>query len=161
MTPDEITPITALRGQRMNQAGAVAATAAFAGGGLLTQTVIVPLWRAMDPPTFQRSFKRAGPATGATLFPLEVTSVVLLASAVRSAGGNWRWWAAACGFMVGTVALLPAYFAPANRALLNDDFPPEEVPDELATWNRWNWFRTGLSLLATALSGVALATGEE
>lgn len=57
---------------------AVAVTSAFAGGALLTQTVIVPHWREMDPAEFLSEFASSGPATGATVFPFEVASVVLL-----------------------------------------------------------------------------------
>ncbi len=59
--------------------------------------------------------------------------------------------------MVGTIVLLPAYFAGANIALLDPDFPLEAVAAELTSWYRWNWVRTGLAVTATALSCVALA----
>lgn len=145
-------------------AAAVATTAAFAGGGLLTQTVLVPSWRAMDPAAFLPHFAKYGPATGATLFPLELTSTVLLgrvaslASKQRRPGR--RAWVLATGCMVGTLALLPVYFAGTNRALLDPDFPVEDVPGELRTWYAWNWLRTGLALLATVLSGAAHGSGE-
>jgi hypothetical protein len=150
------------RGAAVAPAAAVAATAAFAGGGLLTQTVIVPHWRSMDPAEFLRRFPRSGPATGATLFPIEVASVALLARTMRTANrqGGRLGWVLAFGCMLGTVALLPAHFARANRAMLATGFPPDDVPAELTTWNRWNWLRTGLALIATAVSTVTLASAD-
>lgn len=63
---------TSGRTARIIDTTAVAATSAFAGGALLTQTVIVPYWRAMDPVAFLSHFAISGPATGATVFPFEV-----------------------------------------------------------------------------------------
>ncbi|GCE43591.1 hypothetical protein Rhow_007821 [Rhodococcus wratislaviensis] len=40
--------------------------------------MIVPHWREMDPAEFLSEFTSSGPATGATVFPFEVASVVLL-----------------------------------------------------------------------------------
>jgi len=140
---------------------AVAATAAFAGGALLTQTVIVPQWRAMDPVAFLSQFASYGPATGATVFPFEAASVVLLsittyATVKRHRPGRLAWALATAG-MVGTLLLLPLYFVHANLAMLEPTFPPQAVHAELATWYRWNWVRTGLALVSAALACVALA----
>jgi hypothetical protein len=163
MTRSRPLPDTGRRHAAVAPAAAVAATAAFAGGGLLTQTVIVPHWRAMDPAEFLRRFARSGPATGATLFPIEVASVALLARTMRTASrqGGQLGWALAFGCMLGTVTLLPVYFARANRAMLTSGFPPDDVPAELTTWNRWNWLRTGLALVATAVSTITLANTNE
>lgn len=57
---------------------AVATTAAFAGGGLLSQVVVVPSWREIDPTVFLQRFPVYGPAMGMILFPIEMASVVLL-----------------------------------------------------------------------------------
>lgn len=69
---------TGTRSVNVIAVGAVAATAAFAGGGLLTQTVLVPLWQRTDAAAFLALFRTSGPVTGATLFPIEVISTVLL-----------------------------------------------------------------------------------
>lgn len=149
------------RAHRATAAAALAFTGAFAGGGLLTQTVIVPHWRALDPAAFLSHFASYGPATGATLFPIEVASVVLLAAATylsRGRSGQTPW-ALATAAMVGTLLLLPIYFVGANLALLEPGFPPAAVAGELAAWYGWNWVRTGLGMAATVLCTVALATG--
>jgi len=142
-------------------AAGIATTAAFAGGGLLTQTVVVRQWQSMDPATFLTHFRTYGPATGATLFPIEVASVLLLGrttySTIKRRGPRGSVWACATGCMVGTVLLLPIHFARANRALLDPDFPLQEVPRELTAWYAWNWLRTGLALLASGLACTALA----
>lgn len=137
---------------------AVATTAAFTAGGLLTQTVIVPTWRSMAPAVFLTNFRTYGPITGATLFPIEVASTVLLAPATYTAGAGRRrgTLALATASMTGTILLLPIHFARANRKLLNPDCPPQAVPAELAAWSAWNWARTGLAVLATGLSCAAL-----
>lgn len=139
---------------------AVATTAAFAAGGLLTQTVVVPTWQGMEPRAFLAHFRRYGPITGATLFPIELTSTLLLAGATSSAVRRREparvTWALATAAMIGTVLLLPIHFAPANRALLDPDFPVQDVPSELRAWRSWNWARTGLAVLATGLSCAAL-----
>jgi hypothetical protein len=148
---------------RVLEAGAVATTSAFAGGALLSQTVVVPTWRAMDPAVFLHQFGTSGPATGATVFPFELASVVLLGVTTyrtvkrRRPGGLV--WALATASMVGTLLLVPIYFWHANTAMLDPDFPPEAVPAALTAWNAWNWARTGLGLAAAALALAAHAAG--
>lgn len=140
-------------------ATAVAATSAFAGGALLTQTVIVPRWRAMDPAAFLAQFPIDGPATGATVFPFEIASVVLLCVTTYTTAKSHRpgrvAWALATAGMVGTLVLL-IYFVPANLAMLDPAFPPQAVPAELTSWYRWNWVRAGLGLVSAALTCIAL-----
>ena len=139
---------------------AVAATSAFAGGALLTQTVIIPHWRAMDPATFLPHFATYGPATGATVFPFEVASVLLLGITTYATAKNHRpgrlAWALATLGMIGTFLLLPIYFAGANLAMLDPAFPPQAVHAELTAWSRWNWVRAGLGLVSAALACIAL-----
>jgi hypothetical protein len=139
---------------------AVATTAAFAGGGLVAQTVVVPQWRSMDPRAFLDHFGTYGPALGATLFPLEVISTLALAGttflAVRNRSVARAWWAVATACMVGTLVLLPIYFAGANVGMLSEGFSVENVPGELAAWNAWNWARTGLGLMAAVLCCFAI-----
>lgn len=151
------------RAIRIVETAAIAATAAFAGGGLLTQTVIVPHWRDMDPAAFLPHFAIYGPATGATLFPIEVAAVLLLGITTYSNARNRRpgrlTWALATAGMVATVVLLPVYFAGANLAMLDPAFPPQAVAAELTAWYRWNWVRTGLAVLATVLCCAALTAG--
>jgi hypothetical protein len=142
----------------------VAATSAFAVGCVLTQAVTVPMWRRMEPAAFLERFATTGPATGAVLFPVEIASVGLLATATASVARRREpgrlLLAAATGAMAGTVLLLPAYFARANAAFLRPGFPTEAVAAELAAWNRWNWVRTGLAVAATALSGAAAVSSD-
>jgi hypothetical protein len=142
---------------------AVAVTSAFAGGGLLAQTVIVPTWRAMEPTAFLSHFGVYGPVTGATVFPFEAASVVLLGittyRAVRSHRRGRLAWTLATVAMVGTLLLLPIYFVPTNLALLDPAFPPSAVPAELAAWYRWDWVRAGLGLASAVLACVALTAG--
>jgi uncharacterized membrane protein len=120
----------------------------------------------MDPAAFLPHFATAGPTTGAVLFPTELASVLLLGAAaytsVKRGGPASSLWSLATSGMVGTVVLLPVYFARANAAMLAPDFPVHAVPRELTAWHRWNWVRTGLALTATALSCIALAVnGDE
>jgi len=157
--PHDPTPDTARAVPPTLTAG-VACTAAFAAGCTLTQAVIVPTWRRMQPEVFLEEIATAGPATGAVLFPVEVAAVGLLGiatvAAVRRRRPGGLVLAAATVAMVGTVLLLPAFFAGANAAFLRPDFPADAVPAALADWNRWNWIRTGLGVAATVL-GVASA----
>lgn len=141
---------------------AVAAASAFAGAALLSQTVVVPSWRATPPAEFLRHFPRYGPATGLTVFPFEVAAMLSLGVATWRA---WRQrrpgksaWAAATAGMAGTFVLL-VYFVPANLALLGATYHPGSVPGALATWNRWNWLRTGLGLASACVAAAALRTG--
>lgn len=142
------------------QGAALAATAAFAGGGLLTQTVVVPTWQGMDPRAFLPHFRTYGPRTGATLLPIEIAATALLARttlrSVRQHSPTRATWSLATASMLGTLMLLPLHFVRANRAMLDPDFPPQDVPAELRAWRSWNWTRTGLAVLATGLSGAAL-----
>jgi hypothetical protein len=148
------------RTARIVDTTAVAVTSAFAGGALLTQTVIVPHWRAMDPAAFLPHFAIYGPATGATVFPFEVASVLLLGSATYSTVKSHRpgrlAWALATSAMVGTFLLLPIYFVGANLAMLDPAFPPQAVHAELTAWYHWNWVRTGLGLASATLACSAL-----
>lgn len=131
-----------------------ATTAAFAGGALLTQTVIVPSWRAAPPATFLARFATEGPVTGATVFPFELASLVLVVAATVTAVKHrdpvWPWGAATV-CLAGTFAML-GYFVPANLALLGPGFPPGEVPAALAEWNRWDWVRAGLGVAAAVFT---------
>ena len=151
------------RAVRVVEAGAVATTSAFAGGALLSQTVIVPNWRAMDPTVFLAHFGTSGPATGATLFPFELASVLLLGittyRAVRRRRTARYVWAIATASMIGSLLLVPIYFWHANAAMLDPSFPLQAVPAELTAWYGWNWARTALGLLAAALTWAALAAG--
>ncbi|HEX6446069.1 MAG TPA: hypothetical protein VF053_13330 [Streptosporangiales bacterium] len=140
---------------------AVATASVFAGGALLTQTVVVPHWRALDPAAFHARFAVEGPASGATVFPFELAAVVLLAvttwSAVRNREPRRLLWALATGCMLGTLLVL-AYFVPADLALLGHGIPPDALPAQLAVWYRWNWVRTGLGLASAALACAAATT---
>jgi hypothetical protein len=143
----------------------VATTSAFAGGALLTQTVIVPTWRAMSPVAFLDNFAVSGPVTGATVFPFEAASIVLLAFTTYSTLRNHRpgrlTWALSTAAMAGTLLLLPIYFVRANLAMLDPAFPPSAAAAELTTWYEWNWVRTGLGITSAVLACVALAAGRE
>jgi len=145
-------------------AAAIAATGAFAGGGLLTQTVLVPHWLELDPAEFLAHFKKYGPATGATLFPIELLATLLLGivlvSAIRSRSRGRLAWGIAVSSMVGTVLLLPIYFLGANDALLSRTVPLYEVGSAIRSWYLWNWVRTGLAMLAVISSCVALGAAD-
>ena len=156
-------PVTSERAARIIGATGLAATSAFAGGALLTQTAIVPYWRAMEPAAFLAHFATYGPATGATVFPFEVASVLLLGAStyttVRSRRPGRLAWALATSAMVGTFLLLPIYFLPANLAMLDPAFPHQAVAAELTRWYRWDWVRAGLGLASAALACIALIAG--
>lgn len=141
---------------------AIAASGAFAGGGLLTQTVIAPSWRRMAPTEVPEWFRTSGAALGGTLFPVEIAAAVLLGGVVWPACRN-RWpgrlaWVLACGCMAVTVLMFPLYFAGANRTLLDPGLDPHEVGGAVDGWYRWNWVRTGLALAAVTLAMVGEAT---
>ena len=120
---------------RIVRAAALACAAAFAGGGLLTQTAIVPFWRAMEPTAFLDSFATYGPATGATLVPSRAPLCCaaghrrLHDGAPPRAGASRLDRALLC--MVATVLLLPLYFGDANEAFLGRT---TAVADALAVW---------------------------
>lgn len=139
---------------------AVASAAAFAGGGLVTQMVIVPYWQAMAPTAFLASFATDGPATGAALFPIAVFAVVLLSlaaySTVRGGGPGRLFWIGALLCMVATFLLLPWYFAGANDGFINRTIVEDDVAGELRSWYAWNWVRTGLAFLAVVLGSIGL-----
>jgi hypothetical protein len=139
---------------------AVATTAAFAGGALLSQTVVVPRWRSLPAAEFLARFPLEGPVTGATVFPFELASAVLLAisaaGALRRHRAGRRAWLLAAAGMAGTLLLL-AYFVPTNLALLDPAFPPRAVPATLAAWYAWNWARTGLGVASAVLAGIGLS----
>lgn len=141
-------------------AAAISVTAVFAGGGLLTQTVVVPSWRRLDPAAALAQFAKDGPMAGATLFPFEFASVVLvgvvLYAAVRRRSRAWPAWALSWACMVGTLVLLPAYFLAANDALVNGTLPLDQVSAALQSWYAWNWVRTGLAFVALFFGCVAL-----
>ncbi len=167
MPPMTMTPNTAARSRGLAPHGrtariidttAVAATSAFAGGAVVSQTVIVPAWRAMDPAAFLRVFATSGPVTGATVFPFELASVLLAittyAAGIHRRPGRLLWALAVLG-MVGTLVLL-VYFVPTNLGLLDPAFPPQAVAAELTTWYRWNGARTGLGVASAVVACIAL-----
>ncbi len=136
-------------------AAAVASAAVFVGGGLLTQTVIVPQWQAMEPAAALTSFTTYGPAMGAVLFPISVLAVVLLGlvvySTVRSGEPGRFVWIGALLCMAATFLLLPLYFADANDMFTSRTIAEDDVAGELRSWYAWNWARTGLAFLAVVL----------
>ena len=115
----------------------------------------------LDPVAFLRHFATYGPITGATVFPFELASVLLLAittySTVTSHWPGRLLWALAISGMVGTLVLL-IYFVPTNLGMLDPAFPPQAVPAELTTWYRWNWVRAGLGVASAVLACVALTS---
>ena len=163
MTPDTVARSRGLaphrRAARIIDTTAVAVASAFAGGALVSQTVIVPGWRGMDPAAFLRVFATSGPVTGVTVFPFELASVLLLAITAYSAVSHRQpgrlLWALAVLGMVGTLVLL-IYFVPTNLGLLDPAFPPQAVPAELTTWYRWNGARTGLGVASAVVACIAL-----
>ena len=93
----------------------------------------------MDPAAFLRVFATSGPFTGATVFPFELASVLLLAittyaAVIHRRPGRLLWALAVLG-MVGTLVLL-VYFVPTNLGLLDPAFPPQAVPADPAL-DRW------------------------
>jgi uncharacterized membrane protein len=148
-------------GARRVEVAAVASSAAFAGGALLSQTVVVPSWQAVPPAVFLRHFSTWGPATGATVFPFEIAATGLLILSTRTALATRqrsRWlWGMALLAMLGTLVLLPVYFVGADLAMLPSTFPAARVRPELVTWSRWNELRTALALTAAVLAAVAAA----
>lgn len=157
-----LTPWSPGRAVALTATAGAATTAAFAAGCVLTQAVTVPGWRAMEPAAFLARFATSGPATGAVLFPIEIAATALLGATTYTTIKQRRpgrvAWGAATAAMVATVVLLPAYFAGANIALLDPNFPPSAVPHELSTWNAWNWLRTALGLAAAVTSTQAITT---
>jgi hypothetical protein len=114
----------------------------------------------MQPGAFLPHFAIYGPATGATVFPFEVASVLLLGASTYSTTKSRRpgrlAWAMATSAMIGTFLLLPIYFLPANVAMLDPDFPHQAVAAELTAWYRWDWVRAGLGLAAATVACIAL-----
>jgi len=134
-------------------AAATATSSALASGCILTQAVTVPAWRTMEPGAFLQRFATSGPATGAVLFPMDAAATALLGVTTYTAVTH-RWagrqnWVVATAAMAATVALLPVHFIGANAALLDPAFPPDAVPDELRSWNSWNWLRTALAVASS------------
>lgn len=148
------TPVGRWGGRPVVRAAALAATAMFAGGELLTQTVIVPFWRSGTPEQALDRFGDYGPLTGATLFPIELMSVVLLGvvtvAVFRGRTSGRLAWSTALACMAGTVLLLPVYFVGANDELLSRTVEGVDVDAALASWLVWNWLRTGLAVVAVA-----------
>lgn len=146
------------------RAAALAASAMFAGGGLLTQTVIVPFWRSGTPEEALDRFADHGPATGATLFPIELVAVVLLGvvtvSALRGRSPGRLAWSTAFACMVATLVLLPVYFLGANADLLGRAVEGAGVDATLGSWLAWNWVRTGLAVVAVVAACVGFRTGD-
>lgn len=156
-----MSPAYARSGRTVRSIGpaAVAVTSAFAGGALLTQTVIVPGWQAMSPAAALHAFTVQGPVTGATVFPFELASILMLAITTRSSlrsrrRGRLAWVLATVG-MVATFLLLP-YFVRTNLALLDPAFPLQAVHAELSAWYRWDWVRAGFGTASAVLAAIAL-----
>ena len=136
---------------------AATASGAFAWGCLLTQLVTVPAWRRAETGEARlRAFRNGGPTTGAVLFPVEVAAAGLLSSVAWSRLRTGDSKALPAGLaavaMMGTIAMLPLYFAKANRQLLDPACPPVSAASRLDSWRRWNWARTGLGVVAVGLA---------
>ncbi|WP_438042327.1 hypothetical protein [Sorangium sp. So ce128] len=142
---------------RALEVASVVFTSAFAGGSLLVSTAVASSFSSMRPSEFLDWFAVHGPRMGMTLFPLNVGGTVAcgynLFSAIKRKQHPLPWGlATAC--MAGTLILLPLYFARANEALIGKTIDVREVPEVITSWSKWQWGRTGLSIMAALFAGV-------
>ncbi|WP_437286191.1 hypothetical protein [Sorangium sp. So ce406] len=141
---------------RAPEIASVVLTSVFAGGSLLVSTAVAPGFSSMRPGEFLDWFAVHGPEMGMTLFPFNVGGTVMcgynLLIAIKEKQRRLPWGlATVC--MVGTLVMLPLYFARANAAFIGKKIDIQEVPAGITSWSSWQWGRTGLSLMAAISAG--------
>lgn len=133
-------------------------------GALLAEgALFVPYWRTLDATTFYALHKVYGPKLYRFFAPLTIAPMVLILVAGATAlwvadAGRWVTLAACLLFLL-TVATYGMYFQHANAQFAAASLNAEDLALELARWERWQWVRVVLGLVAfgVALVGVGMS----
>ena len=135
-----------------------------AGGMLLIAGGLVPYWRSLDPIEFTAVFAASLPTVGGTMIILTIlgTGTMVIAAGLatwkKQPTRNWI-----IGGAVAAIVMLitvPLYFGAANPLLAGGTLSPDEIVDELATWQKIHWFRTivgALGLFCAIRAGYVLS----
>jgi hypothetical protein len=144
---------------------AVVALGLSAGSMLTEATVLVGYWRSAPPEEFLAWFRRYEPTLVAFYGTIEVVALIaaflaLFAHAFPKRPG-FAETATAAGLSIVVLALYLLYFEDVNAAFVTGLIPVDEVAAELERWGRWQWLRTGVGLVAFAMSVLALRRSAE
>ena len=135
-------------------------------GAMLTEaTVLVGFWRAAPPEEFLAWFRRYEPTLVAYYGTVEVAALLaaflaLFAHAFPKRPG-FAETATAAGLSIVVLALYLLYFEDVNAAFVAGVIPASEIAAELERWSRWQWLRTGVGVVAFAMSVLALRHSTE
>ena len=131
-----------------------------AAGALVAEgAILVPFWRSLEPRAFLAWYADHADKLLRFFGPLEVAAVLLpalaAAAVLSSEDPGFVTLAAAAGLSLLVLACFPLYFQRVNASFAEGTIPPDEVPAELARWQRWHWVRTAIAGAAFAVSVVA------
>lgn len=116
---------------------AIAASAAFAGGGLLILLSYGIRWLGTDPLVWRAGFWDEFLNFAITIIPLNMITLVGLVLSVRL---DWqdrpirRVWMIAIGLYVANTVFTLGYFIPQNVLLIRDSYTAAEASQVRATW---------------------------
>jgi hypothetical protein len=141
-------------GLELTTALAILALGVSAGALVAEGAVLVPFWRGQRPEAFLAWYRKHAALLFRFFGSLEVVTMLLTVAALvvqwRAAGAAPRLLVAAVLLLVGVLGVFPLYFQQVNTSFERGTITLDRVPDELARWARWHWFRTALALGAFA-----------
>lgn len=129
-------------------------------GALLAERfLLVPYWRTLSQPEFQRLHPVFGPRLFAFFAPLTVASVVLSLATMLALRGTPRsaWSLAAFGLVASLLGFYFIYFHRGNRRLASGLLDEQELRLELRRWQRWHEGRVVVAAVALVVSLVTFA----
>jgi len=140
-----------------------AGLALFAGALLTEAMVLVPMWRTLRPQEFFALHAAHAHRLYAFFAPLTVSATLLaVVAAIASVAACRPQSSAAVVAAILALVILSTYllyFRRANASFAEAGITHEALPEELARWASWHWFRTAASLVALGAALLALRGG--
>lgn len=130
-------------------------------GALLTEAVVlVPMWRSLSTQEFFVLHAAHAHRLYGFFAPLTATATCLavVAAVASVTAGHSGSLAAVVAAILALVILSTyfLYFRRANASFAEASIKPEDLPEELARWASWHWFRTAIGLVALASALLSL-----
>jgi hypothetical protein len=129
------------------------------GAGIYESRIIVPLWAASPPETWQQTGLQfwAFVTTG----PLTLLTALSFIAAWRDTSARRWWWMTAAVIVAAERVATFAYFIPTIVELQTGALPPATVAQELFRWSSLNYVRHVATLLGWLAALRALSLSSE
>jgi uncharacterized membrane protein len=138
----------------------VASMGIFVGSMLTEGCIFLPYWRSLSSADFFEWYASNGQRLQDFFGPLTtITTLFAIAAAIVSLweSNPNKWFALlAAVISVAIVSTFFVYFKNANASFSAANLRVDELAKELTRWSIWHWTRTGMSVVAFALSLICL-----